>query len=308
MKLQVFLVPFLVFLFIGYCISTSGPTPLFDDVMEFKFNQSIDILDNDNDNDTVYVQGIKEGLEAIFINNMVILPTKNDGTSNCLTCQLFNRTIDLIDRFISSLSFHISSRRGEDLALSRSLAIQARNFVQLTKESMMVIGATTQNCNPASADIDTGCRSLNVADTAGNVFDPLAPNTSARHPFQGSREVRSPFFISSTIFNPTAGNEATLSTPALYSGQCSAILKEFRGIKVRVQPVTLPIWVSPWLSIRPLLNSQLIWTWTWEPAEYIKTISICNCNGVVGTKTTVATQIVLDNQLLYFWKLIGIAA
>jgi len=275
--------------------------------MEFKFNQSIQILDTDNDNDTVYIQGIKEGLEAIFIDNIVILPTKNDGTTTCLTCLLFNRTIDLIDRYISALSFHIASRRSEDVATSRVFAIQARNFIQLTKESMLVIGAATQNCNPSSADIDPGCGILNSADTAGNVFNPSGASAASRHPFQGSREVRSPFFISNNIFNPTAGSEETISTPGLSTGQCFAIVKEFRGIKVSVKPVTLPIWVSPWLSLRPLLNTRLIWTWTWEPAEYIKTISICNCNGVVGTKTTVTTQIVLDSQLLYFWRLIGVA-
>jgi hypothetical protein len=263
-----------------YPTHSTGNTDL--DTRAFKFNQSLEIFDSSQDNDTVYQEAIKEGLEAIFLSNLIVLPTQNDGTRSCTSCDLFAQTVDMMDRFISALSVHIIDRRFQgDIAFSRAAAIKARNFIQLCKESLLVVSEATRICNPQSADVDVDCRILNVEDNAGIVLDPLDEvNNTKRHPFQGNREIRSPFFIASPVLDSNPGREMSFTIPQLARGECSVIVKELRGFKVMVKPQRLPIWLEPWFSVRTLNSGNaLVWTWEWIPAEFIKTISICNSGG-----------------------------
>jgi hypothetical protein len=217
----------------------------------------------------------------------------------------------MMDMFISTLSFHIIERSGQEgLEFSRAAAIKARNFVQLCKESLLVLSEATRRCNPQSADADPQCRILNVEDNAGNVLDPLDDaNNRPRHPFVGSREVRSPFFISSSVFDTNPGHEASFNIPPLSAGQCSVILKEIRGFKVMVKPQRINIWMMPWFPAVGCNNGALIWTWEWIPAEFIKAINVCNVatsnRARASISVTATTQIVHDRQLLFFWRLIS---
>jgi hypothetical protein len=91
-------------------------------------------------------------------------------------------------------------------------------------------------------------------------------------------------------------------TGPLDDGQCAGIVKEIQGIKVVVTPRRIPIWVEPWFARARIVGFKTVWTWEFVPAEFIKTISVCNANG--SLTTTASTQVILERELLHFWRFI----
>src|SRR5881397_44922 len=89
-------------------------------------------------------------------------------------------------------------------------------------------------------------------------------------------------------------------TQPLADGQCAAIVKEIQGIKVVVTARLIPIWVEPWFARARIVGLKTVWTWEFVPAEFLKTISVCNDAGTVTTN--VSTQVVLERQLMEFWR------
>jgi hypothetical protein len=136
---------------------------------------------------------------------------------------------------------------------------------------------------------------LQANDEGGNVVDAVLANFF-------SRQVRSPFPI---IFNSgtVVPDEQVILTDPLAPGECAAVVKEIQGIKVVVTRRLIPIWVEPWFARARIVGFRSVWIWEFVPAEFIKTISVCNNNGLLNT--TVSTQVVLERELMHFWRFIN---
>lgn len=271
------------------------------DVMQVKLNDAIRLLTTPRLSDQVYLDAIDQGMEALFTSSLVPLPTLgNSDTSSFFDVFVTVREPALVKALSQNIDGVDASGRpltGLGTPASKAAAIEARNFIQVTTEAMQVIGQQTAQCDPTNPGTaqrpTTGCEQLVRSDEGGNIVDTVLGNIF-------SREVRSPFpFILNSTTTP---DEQVILTDPLDTGQCAAIVKEIQGIKVVVTPRVIPIWVEPWFARARIVGFTTVWTWEFVPAEFIKTISVCNNNGVINTGVT--TEVILERQLLDFWRFI----
>jgi hypothetical protein len=272
-----------------------GPTGT--DVMQIKLNQAIQMLQRPGVAEEAYRHAIDEGMEAIYTSNLVVLPSFN-LTEPQMT---FDAHRAAAQQLIDALSRHIDGRdaqgrpiRGLGTPGSQSAAGEARNFIQVTSEALFEIGRFTVACNPQDQQTGQGCNALQASDEGGNVVDTVLENFS--------REVRRPFpfILGSTSLTP---DEQVILTDPLDDGQCAVIVKEIQGIKLVVTPRIVPIWAEPWFARRAIVGTTTVWVAEFVPAEHLKTISVCNNNRTIETNIT--TQVVLERQLLHFWRFIN---
>jgi len=266
------------------------------DVMGEKVNQAAQTLQRTGQGTEVYEAAITEGLEGLFLSNLAVLPTQ--GVEETET--LFAEWLSHEDTFESALDIHISD---VGTSQSKSTALGGRNFLQVTTEAMQVIGEQTKACDPANPE---QCNQISQED------DPQAGNENTQQvqsatvidvsQFEGfAREVRAPFFLGWNVFGTRrTPSEEVIETEDLWPGECQGVLKETKGVKVVVRPVRVPIWVEPWRARRRIVGTRLIWIWEFVPAEFIKTISVCNENGKLNR--TVDMEIVLEPGLTHFWR------
>ena len=265
------------------------------DVMQLKLNQAIQILSTPNRPEQIYLDAIDQGMETLFMSNLVILPTQGDTEANAF----FDVFLTMSTQFTQSLDKHVDgvgptnrTVAGLGTPASKAAAFEARNFLNVTREAMQVIGQQTNACDPSDRITGNGCQFLQANDEGGNVVDTVLGQFF-------SREVRSPFpviFSSGSVIP----DEQVILTDPLRPGECAAVVKEIQGIKVVVTPRLIPIWVEPWFARARIVGFRTVWTWEFVPAEFIKTISVCNVNGTVTTN--VSTQVVLERELMHFWR------
>jgi len=266
-------------------------------VMDIKLSQAIDTLGDCGNKKPVCKQAIDEMMEALFVSNLVILPSADDaGVPEPETDQNFEDHLARMDEAINALNEHIQT--GGSKAETTADAADARNFLQLTREALQVIGGQTAHCDPEDQVTGSGCQFLQADDEGGAEVD--LPLSFTIGPFGFEREVRSPFFYGI----PQADPQENIIVPGpLASGECVPIVKETQGVKVVVRPVLIPIWVEPWFARASIVGFQTIWVWEFVPAEYIKTISYCNAAGAITQD--IDQKIVLDRGLMHMWKFIG---
>lgn len=272
-------------------------------VMQLKLNQAIQLLTRPNLPEQAYLDAIDQGMEAIYTSNLVVLPTPQtpEIPGDTGADPEFQEHLNMTQQLIDALTrFHLGQDaqnrlvRGLGTPGSQSMAFEARNFIQLTREAMQVVGGQTDFCDPRDQQTGAGCPFLQAGDEGGNTVDTVLANLFRR-------EVRSPFplIIGSTSAIP---DEQVILTDPLDDGQCAAIVKEIQGIKVIVTPRRIPIWVEPWFARARIVGFKTVWTWEYVPAEFIKTISVCNNNG--SLTTTASTKVILERELLHFWRFI----
>ncbi len=276
-----------------------GETP---NVMEFKLNQAIQLLSRPNLAEQTYMDAIHQGIEAIYTSNLVVLPTPatNEIQNDMGADPEFDAHLAMLNSLISSLNNHATGRnnlgqptRGLGTPGSQRAAGETENFLRITREAMQVIAGQTDFCSPLDQQTGIGCPFLQADDEGGNfTVDNVLGNIFRR-------EVRSPFpfLLANTSLTP---DEQVIVTDTLGNGDCAAIVKEIQGIKVVVTPRKIPIWVEPWFARARIVGFKTVWTWEFVPAEFIKTITVCNNNRT--TEVSVTTAIVLDRQLLHFWR------
>jgi len=252
-------------------------------------------------------KGIDEGLEALFTSNLAVLPTPNVPESE----EMYFEHQQMLDQFINALTQRIDSNIRDDQSDAVARAIEVRNFLQMTKEAMDNIALETNDCDPqtlqsanTSERVDS-CTKLLQDDEGGTELDPvLEPNQAKRSEIIGfgAREVRNPFFW--WPHTQKVPHENSFVIPPLKEGECSAIVKEWNGLKVVIRPIRIPIWVEPWYARRKIVGFRIVWIWEWVPVEYLKTISICkaaHCDGGSGLTQTINTVLVKERQLLHIW-------
>jgi hypothetical protein len=248
------------------------------DVMQQKLNQAIQTLTNPGHTEPQYQQAISEGMEAVFLSNLVVLPTFGQPAAQ----DSFDDHTQMTDDLIQALNQHING--GGGTGATKAEAAEARNFMQVAQEAMEAIGQQTQNCNPGNPG---ACAGLNASDEGGT-YDTVAG-------FQ--RQVRSPFFQWVPQREP---QEDVFVPDALSAGQCVPIVKETRGIQAVVRPLVVPVWINPWFARATVVGTATVWAWEFVPAEFVKTISYCNKNGKL--LQTVDTEIIRERGQMTLWR------
>jgi len=84
------------------------------------------------------------------------------------------------------------------------------------------------------------------------------------------------------------------------NGEYTAILKETQGVQVVVRKTVIPIWVEPWYERAQIVGFQTVWVWEFVPAEFLKTISLCNSGGQIVQSVNMET--VRDRSLMNMWS------
>src|SRR5260370_10337955 len=80
---------------------------------------------------------------------------------------------------------------------------------------------------------------------------------------------------------------------------CGIVIKEFRGLQLRLVLRLVRKVIQPWFTRRRSINTW-VWVLEWVPVQVIKTITVkCGCDDG-GTKVTKTT--VLDRELSNFWR------
>lgn len=82
-------------------------------------------------------------------------------------------------------------------------------------------------------------------------------------------------------------------------GGCGAVVKEFRGLQLIRRKVIITRVIEPWFSRRRIIK-VVVWVLEWVPAQMIKTITVRCCGD--HTKTHIDKQVVLDRELMNFWR------
>lgn len=277
-----------------------APLDLTDgDVMQAKLNQAIQTLQTRKLGEEEYLRAIDEAMEAIYTSNLVVLPTLGAGNTNTATNMLFSKTLQMMREANDALSKHVTDPRGGTPG-SRKAAGDARNFIQVTAEAIQLIGQQTNQCNPNAQD-PTQCQFLLQGDEGGNIVDDVLTDVVL------SRQVRSPF----PIFNVTTGTpqEQVIVPGPIGPDEIALVIKEIQGIKVVVTPRIIPIWVEPWFARATITGTRTVWCWEFVPAEMIKTLPFANVpidpeNPTAGRRieTGVDIQVILERQLLHFWR------
>jgi hypothetical protein len=215
-----------------------------------------------------------------------VLPTLGD---NGETEDLFNQHLQAADQLIEALRMHVN-KPTLGTPNSKAEAAEMRNFLQVSTEAMQVIGQASGQSDPENPG-GPGDPILQVTDEAGTIIDPTGVTPPQ------ARLVRAPFPLVGPRQDP---DEDVIITEPLLNGQTVTVIKETRGFVALVRPVVVPIWVEPWFRRGTIVGFRTIWIWEFVPAEFIKTISLHNNNGVV--ETTIEARTVLDRGLLPFWN------
>ncbi len=278
------------------------PPPDGPDVPTQKLDQAIRALVKTNQTTEFYDAAIDEVFEALFTSNLVPLPTQDVPE----TQDFFEDHLPKIEEAIEALGLHVD-RSARGTPESKELALEARNMLQLYSEAVQVIADQTGGCNAENLQ-GNGCGLLLELDEAGDVVDPVSDHlaqddTPAGANIHltglGARFVRGPFpFFRRAAFD--GGTEVTVVTDALADGEAAVVLKEIRGVVAVVRPIVIPIWVEPWYSRARIVGFRRVWVWEFVPAEFIKTISLVNQGGQV--RSDIDSQVVLDRQLMNFWR------
>ena len=82
-------------------------------------------------------------------------------------------------------------------------------------------------------------------------------------------------------------------------GGCGVVVKEFRGIQLIRRKVIATRVIEPYASRRRIITI-VVWVLEWVPAQMIKTITVRCCGD--HTKTHIDKQVVLDRELMNFWR------
>lgn len=252
------------------------------EVMMVKLKQSTQILMTPGMDEKVYLAAMDETMQALYMSNNVVLGGSAEADS------FFDVFVtEMIPLALRGLSTHIDSR-DIGTAGSKAAAIEARDFIQVTTESMQVVKRELTKCDPNNPT-GQGCDLIKQDDESGSSVDKIVAGFS--------REVRSPFFIRVPFREP---QEQVIVPQPLSKGDCVPIIKETKGIKVVVRPMKIPIWVEPWFARARIIGFTTVWVWEFVPAEFVKTITYCNDGKDVTKK--VDTEIIKERQLMHFWK------
>jgi len=324
------------------CQKESAP---FDSI-KIKLTTAINIINNQNEDTTVIAHALAIGFDALFGGNLIVLPGKTssilpvqqdeeiygqigEGLKNPILdfekgSKGFNMTISNIDLFMNALNAYLaatspSSKSSEPLAAkvlsARALVLDAKDFLLFSKEILLNLARYTMKCNPnldLSAQGDV-CKIFLADDESETVMDDVLTKMKFADGDDMFRLIRSPFFFPKNfpmLFAPSPRSPdsfiKTYQTGSLDSGQCSAIVESFFGLRAVFRPATITLWNMPWLSASSLIGKK-VFAFEWLPAQLLKTISLCHTVNPTSMRSEivqhVSTEIVLHRGALLYWQM-----
>jgi len=317
------------------------------DAAKVKLDNAINILNTATEEGPVVIQAVVTGVDAIFGGNLIVLPSKltlggkeessslkqgypGEGIRNPMADfergpKGFNATINDIDSLISAMQTYLGMNpiqqqpmegqaqkllEAAETLISREVILTAMDLLLFTKEILLNLARYTVRCTP-NMDFELQgdyCKLFLQTDEIGSVLDEvlMEMETPMTRYF---REIRSPLFAIQS--SPLSLKTKNWQTGTLGSGDCTAIVKEVPGLKAVFRVATISMWNFPWLASSPILGKQTF-VFEWVPAQYIKTISLCN---VLNPTTqshemiqTVNTETVLHRGLLHLWNLMPVTS
>jgi len=138
--------------------------------------------------------------------------------------------------------------------------------------------------------------------TLGKWTATVVPNTPQARLLEG-RQIRAPFIPLPFLPLPYVhyGPEEAIENAVVGINQCMVVLKEIQGMKVRLVPIELPVWIEPWYARRAIVGYVVVWIVEFVPSQFLKRVVTCNdcCNKIT---TQVLTEVVEHPELLDFWS------
>ena len=268
------------------------------------------------------VEGPPGGVEAAIDAGMEILygglrpvisPDLADTGPAASQTQLAHQAISAKEMAFAEALRLASQRTDLDRGLA-GRAVDLKLFVEEMNEVAEAVGQATSQCGMKVDDPQRGmdlrlppCDQLtpllNVDPVTGMPLHPcwpfLCPSFSVK--------LRGPTFPQPWAL--TWEEDVKLLGP-IAPGACGNVVKETRGLMVRLHFDRITIVRDPWVSVFGVARGTRIpiWSIEWVPSEYVKTWEICNVvdsAGLPGTQTTVSQQVKQDIPLNFVWRFYG---
>ncbi len=220
-------------------------------------------LVNVNQPPAVQREAVGSLLDKFFLSQFLILPTPGEGFDE--TKRLFDEALQRLHKASEVLGGFL---RGAGDPEAEAGALQTKNFIDVFIEAAQELGDDVPNA-PGGQDIPDD-------DDEGEA-------------------IRGPF-----VYFPRPGHchEKSFSLE-IECGGCGVVVKEFRGLQLRRRRLVLTRVIEPWFSRRRIIKF-VVWVLEWVPAQLIKTISVRCCGD--HTKTHIEKKVVLDRELMTFWR------
>ena len=80
-------------------------------------------------------------------------------------------------------------------------------------------------------------------------------------------------------------------------------MKEIQGVKAKLIPELIPVWIEPWFERRRIVGFRVVWRLQFMPAEWVKRLSTCKIDGRLEHDDH--QTIVYEPLLLDLWRFYG---
>ena len=237
---------------------------------------------------------IQLGLELYGGTRPVLTKSTGDGNQLEITREADQKLSAFERHFADALMQFIQEGNCPDL---QGPALDLKLFIEMMNEVALAVGRVTQNCNVGDSLQQPPCSQLL----------PLLDEKTGHEIIGGyggliklgySVKLRSPFVPWNTTF---AWEEDVFVTEPIRKGECVAIVKETRGLMLRLVLVGFDVVKDPWATAQLARGSVVpIWALEWVPSQYVKTWNICNSRGRI--RTTVDQRVKQDIPLNFFWR------
>ena len=179
------------------------------------------------------------------------------------------------------------------------LAVDVKRFVKETNEVAVAVAVATAECGEGKNLSQAPCNLIHPLldeETGHEIFEDRAPPLIIQPGF--FVKLRSPFGPWNTVFG---WEEDLFQVDPIAPGECAAVVKETRGLMLRLIFVRFDIVRDPWATPMLARGTRIpIWALEWIPSQYVKTWNVCNQDGRLNT--TVSQRVKQDVPLNFFWR------
>lgn len=265
--------------------------------MEQRIEQLIGILSDNADCKTADT-AIRLGLETLY-GGLRPLPSADLRAE---TIAADRRIAEAEQGFAAMLEEFVQGGRCPD---QQALALDLKLFIEQMNEVAVAVGRITIGCG-----VDRPCPDLVPMLDEMTGHERRADLDRVLYP-SFSAKLRSPFVPWASVYN---WEEDVFPTKPIRPGECVAIVKETRGLMLKIHLERIDVVRDPWATALLARGTKIpIWALEWIPSQYVKTWSICNnvCpwwrRGCLaqGLQTTVTQKVKQDVPLTYFWRYFG---
>lgn len=241
--------------------------------MEQRLNQIIGVLQNPGPNGCGAAgAAIDSGMEILY-GGLRPLPSKDEPEQ---TEQAHQEVSAAEQRFAEALQGFATG--GSDCGDEKGRALDLKLFIEQMNEVAEAVGQVTRQCGEGDRADQPPCNELHP------LFD---ENTGREIPVQSHIRSITPGYevkLRSPFVPPWFGNsweETAKVVDPIPPNSCGAVVKETRGLALRVHFDRIILVTDPWVGTFgvPRGTRVPIWRLEWVPTEYVKTWTLCNRRG-----------------------------